>query len=98
MPRCANCGAMVIAGGVRDGDTLYCGEVCRHRSRSNVRSDDQLDVAGFRELVRELRDDVSALQDEVERQREALSQSDERLDFLERTVMQLRNPPPAPRT
>ena len=89
MARCAFCNQVIVVGGLTSGDRRYCSEACLLKGRALVQDDARDGLSGFRETIRELREDLDALADEVEQQRRALAEAAERLDFAERRIVQL---------
>jgi hypothetical protein len=58
--------------------------------RSLAQADAQAHRGDARDTVRELQEDIVALAEEVQRQRALLSEANERIDFLERALVQVR--------
>jgi hypothetical protein len=89
MASCAVCNATILFGGHRVGGLAYCSARClllgRSLDRSDTRPDDTRDTA-----VREMREDLMALAEDLQRDHELLTEVAERLDFLERAVISLR--------
>lgn len=90
MARCAYCNATILFGGRTVGDHQYCSSHHALLGRAMLGGESQSDLAGVRELIRELREDMLALADEVQQQRASVTEAYERLDFVERALAQLR--------
>ena len=91
MARCGSCNRLILFGGMRLGDYLFCNSRCLLHGRLIHGGGDRDDQSGLREVILELHDDVSALAAEVEHQKASLAEGLERLDFVERALLQLRN-------
>ncbi len=87
MAACAYCNATILFGGRRVGEYQYCSTHHALLGRSLVQAAEASEHGG----VRELNEELIALADEVERQRVALADAQERIDFLERALVQLRD-------
>jgi hypothetical protein len=94
---CGVCNATILFGGHRIGDTVFCSGRCLILGRSLVQPERQTDAGISLEAIRELREDVAALADDVQRQHDLLTDATERVDFLERALVQLREVHSAPR-
>ncbi len=92
MARCAYCNATIVFGGRQVGEYQYCSTHHALLGRA-LQPDTHSDLAGLREQVRELHEDMLSLAEEVQQQRASLSEAAERLDFVERTLVQLRERP-----
>jgi hypothetical protein len=96
--RCAFCNSTILFGGRRVGEYVFCNSRCLLHGRPFLQADQQAAVADLNEALRELRDDLLLLADEVQQLRTAVGEANERVDFTERALVQLREaikPPPA---
>lgn len=87
MASCAYCNATILFGGRRIGEHLYCNthHALLGRSLDQAQTNDP-------KLLRELQEDSLALAEEVQQLRTSLNEAQERIDFLERAIAQLRAP------
>jgi hypothetical protein len=88
MAQCASCNATILFGGHRVGEYRFCSPRCLLMARPSVA---EANLAGeVKDEVQQLREDLLLVVDELQQQRSAHMELHERLDFLERAVVQLR--------
>lgn len=88
MAQCAFCSARIIFGGKRLGDDVYCNARCMLQGRAIAVAE-----GGDNEIwdmITEMRDEMLVLAEELQELRTALSEANERVDFAERALVQLR--------
>jgi hypothetical protein len=90
MTRCAYCNSTILFGGLRVGDHTYCNTRCRLRAQTLHLPPADRDVADLHAIITALHEDLLHLADEVHETRTALAEINERVDFLERSVSQLK--------
>jgi hypothetical protein len=93
MARCANCDKIILFGGRRYGSERCCSNRCLLRLLTKAQGQEP-DLSAVSEVILELRDDVDALMAEMSQQRAALADVVERMDFLERALVQSRDNAP----
>lgn len=91
MVRCAFCDATIIFGGRRVGDLQYCNTHHALMGRGLTVAPSDTSIAELQNVIRFLHEDVMALAAEVQEQRVGLAESQERVDFLERALAQVRS-------
>ncbi|MEP6573776.1 MAG: hypothetical protein ABJD11_13820 [Gemmatimonadota bacterium] len=91
MAVCAFCNTRIVFGGRRVGEQVFCNAHCLLNGRAQMVVTDQASVVDLREAVRELRDALLVLAEEVEQQQTTIGETAERLDFAERALAQIRN-------
>jgi len=87
---CAVCKTIILFGGHRLGDARFCSARCLIRGRNLFDQGARAAGNSGTARVEDLRDDLIAVANDLDRQQELLTDIAERLDFLERTVVQLR--------
>jgi len=90
MARCASCNRTILFGGHRLGEYRFCSPRCLLLARPGLVPNEQGGAGDTQDAIGCLREDIMLLVDELQQQREALSEAQERVDFLERTIVQLR--------
>lgn len=88
MARCAFCSTTILFGGKRVGDHVFCNGRCLLRGRPLLLADDSTN--DLWDAMDALREDMLVLADELHELRAAMSETNERLDFSERTMVQMR--------
>lgn len=90
MTRCAFCDRVIVFGGRRHGNVQCCSKRCLLRLL--ILEDNRAPaLSGVGDVIVELRDDVDTLMREMADQRAAVADALERLDFLERALVQSRD-------
>lgn len=90
MAQCAYCSATILFGGQRAGDYVFCNARCLLHGRPLLLANDRVDVADLDQTVRDLREDLLIVVDELQQLRASLNEANERIDFTERALVQLR--------
>ena len=88
MAQCAFCSTTIIFGGRRLGEHLFCNARCMMQGRAIIVAE-----GGDNEIwdvISEMREEMLALAEELQEVRTALSEANERVDFAERALVQLR--------
>jgi len=89
MAQCANCNALILFGGHQAGEFRFCSARCLMLARPSLDAGDL--AADITDDVGQLRDDLMLLAEELQQQRTAQVEMNERVDFLERVLAQLRD-------
>ena len=88
MAQCAHCDATILFGGHRRGEYRFCSPRCLMAARPSLLAEE---VAGdVKDELAQTGDDVLILAEELQQQRAAMNELQERVDFLERALAQLR--------
>lgn len=90
MAQCTQCGATILFGGHRFGAYRFCSARCVVLGRQLLVAQDRADVHGDEGDLAEVRENVSIVIEELQQQRVAVGELQERVDFLERALAQLR--------
>jgi hypothetical protein len=90
MAQCANCRATIIFGGHRLGDYRFCSSRCLMEARPTLMAEGSADVGGGKDELSQLREDLITLAEDVHQLLTAQEGVQERVDFLERALFQLR--------
>ena len=89
MAQCAYCNATILFGGHRRGEFRFCSPRCLMAARPSLLAEE---AAGeVKDELAQAGDDVLILAEELQQQRAALSELQERVDFLERALARLRD-------
>ena len=91
MAQCGFCSTTILFGGKRLGDEVYCNARCMLQGRAVVAAEGGSD--DLWDIVIELRNEMLVLAEEMQEIRSALAEANERVDFAERTLVQLRESP-----
>jgi hypothetical protein len=91
MTRCSYCNATILFGGIEVGEKRYCNARCRLKARSLLSITDPTDVSDLHAIITALHEELLQVADEVHALRGALAEAQERVDYLERSVAQLKS-------
>jgi hypothetical protein len=92
MAQCTQCGATILFGGHRFGEYRFCSARCVVLGRPLLLAQDRADTRGDEGELTELREHVGIIIEELQQQRVAIGELQERIDFLERALAQVRTP------
>lgn len=88
MAQCANCNATIIFGGHQVGEYRFCSSRCVMMARPSLAAGEL--AGGVADDLGQLRDDIVLIADDLQQQQTVQAELNERVDFLERTLAQLR--------
>ena len=100
MSSCAVCNATILFGGQRVGELIFCSARCLILGRSLYEQHLEREPASDSPSIREIREDLIALAEDLQRQQWLLTETAERVDVLERLLTRSREaerdePPPS---
>lgn len=88
MAECTVCSATIIFGGRRLGEHVFCNSRCMMQGRALLAAEGGEDELW--DVIAELRDEMLIMAEEMHELRTSLAEANERLNFSERVLTQLK--------